>query len=386
MILTIVSYYLASKGQINHIPTYFAGALFLVLAITSWRDVVAPMPSAALVAALTVYLALTPLWNGGGLETTALRAGHALLLVAFVFGIPTVAARFDGFLDWLLTLLILSAVVSATYSIYFYHALDYNPLDEKDRLYGLGRLANPAVSGMSYSVALIPAAHRVLFRRGLERIVWGTAVAVLLYALWLTGTRSMWIGLGATMTVAALACGNATLRNRALMLPGTLILLAAGITLAFNVDREQFLRRADSFRPEIWTGVVDKALDGNWFFGNGINTSSATQFRDIVFDHAHSIYVGTFYYGGVVGLLLLLALLVITYRHLLTRPHSELRDLALMMLTFGAVTLALDGDQLLEKVDYPWLVFWLPVALALCVSTRNQLLEEPEGLDRGGVP
>jgi hypothetical protein len=31
-----------------------------------------------------------------------------------------------------------------------------------------------------------------------------------------------------------------------------------------------------------------------------------------------------------------------------------------------------DGDRLLEKVDYLWVVFWLPVALTLIVDQQRR--------------
>ena len=90
------------------------------------------------------------------------------------------------------------------------------------------------------------------------------------------------------------------------------------------------------------------------------------------FQHAHSIYVSTFFYGGVIGLLALLGFLGLCAGRSLRANSSEIQALATMMLLYGVTVLLFDGDRILTKVDYIWMVFWLPIAMVLVADQENR--------------
>lgn len=366
--LAIVTYYLAANGKINYFPTYLAGLAFVGLCFdrTLLRLLVSDRVAwAALV--LVIYLAATTLWTAPA--HTPLLLGYALLLLAFVFGIAIVHARFHWFLTGFITLLILSAVVSGIYSVYFFYALDYNPLDEKDRLYALGRLGSPVGGALSYGVALILATSRVATASALtERILWGGAAIFLLYTTGLTGTRSVWPGLLAAAIALVVMQHNRSLRGRVILasaiVAASVAVLATAIAFGYG---DELLRRSTSFRPEIWSATL-LLLAESWLFGAGITADSTLYWQGLVFEHPHSIYFSTLFYGGAVGLVLLLGLIVLSVMRLVKARGDAFAAGALALLAFGAVTLAVDGNRVLEKMDFVWLAFWLPIALA--ISTR----------------
>ena len=107
----------------------------------------------------------------------------------------------------------------------------------------------------------------------------------------------------------------------------------------------------------------------SWLIGYGDNASSTVDTAGYLFEHPHSIYLSTLFYGGIIGLGLLLALIAKSYVILFRAQAGEPRGIALACLTFGAVSLLFDGDYLLDKIDYVWLVLWLPVALTASLRT-----------------
>lgn len=391
LMLSVVTYFLAAKGQVNHFPTYLAG-----LAWVGWiatPGAVRPTtvePAGVLALILVIYLATTSLWSEtADLLEVGRSLGIAALLLAFLFGLPAADATFESFLDWLLRLLVLSATVSAAVSLYLYFELGFAPPSyEDDRLYGLGRLANPVVSALSYAVALIIAvASLMASRHSAARAGWLAASLILIVAIALGGTRSVWFGLLAAFLVGVAARG--TLRPALRVgVTATVLLIAGALLLGlWYLDPESAMfRRALSFRPVIWGGVLEQMDSWRWLVGAGIDAPSQIASQGHTFDHAHSIYVSTLFHGGLIGLGLLIALMVAVAVRL-WRSESSLGSVALPLFAFAAVVLAVDGDRLLEKMDFPWIVFWLPVALTLCIAWRERnLLENRQGPDGSGIP
>ena len=376
LILTVATYYLATKPQANAFPTYLSGLAFLPLCLYPARlSSIASNPVIRLGSALILYLVLTTVWSEtASIKTTSLYFGFALLLLAFVAGIVFCADTWPTFLNWIITIIILAAAVSALYSIYLFYALDYHPLDEKDRLYALGRIHNPAIGAFSYGIALVFATTRLVYRTRMdERIGWGIATLTLLYAVMMTDTRSAWVGLLAAAVSAIAFSGSLALRARLVSSAALVALAAIALFIGLHSDfRDEIMRRSTSFRPEIWSATLHKFSGAMWLVGDGANAPSFVNDGRFTFDHPHSIYVATLFYGGAIGMVLLLVVITAAYRALLRSRTGELRTMALAGLTFGAIGLLFDGDHLLDKIDYVWMVLWFPITLAACQSSSLQ--------------
>jgi ACR3 family arsenite efflux pump ArsB len=50
---------------------------------------------------------------------------------------------------------------------------------------------------------------------------------------------------------------------------------------------------------------------------------------------------------------------------------KEEKWLVFAMLSYCAIIFLFDGDQLVSKLDFVWLIFWLPVALAIYLEARE---------------
>ncbi len=378
LVLTVVTYYLAGNGKINNFPTYLAALAFLPFIIVR-PDCFSSFnkPILSLIIIFLLYLCTSVYWsnNTSGI-VLAKYAGYFFLLITYVLGIALMSSQFPSFLKWLLVISILSATISSIYSMFLYLALpDYQPLIEK-RLYSLGRLHNPVIASLSYGMAATLCANFLLIHIGRIRVLWAICLVILLLAIMLTETRSVWFGLIISLPVALLLQENLGSRRKITVLLsafGILVVLGSGTWAMGYWD--EILHRAYSYRPEIWLTTIQNTLATNLLFGNGIVTSSDLTFDGYYFQHPHSIYIATFFYGGVVGLGLLLLLIATCFWQVLKVRLSPLAILATSSLSYAAVVFFFDGNRLLTKVDFVWIAFWLPVALCLIATLRNGAID-----------
>jgi O-antigen ligase len=371
-LLTIAAFFLSENGRINTFPTYGVGLVLIVLLVLDkslLRHFGGRLPIA--IATLLAYFSLSPLWaDNGNLSLTLLYLGYAILIVAFLGSIVLLQLHYVEFVRFLVWLTVLAAVVSATYSIQLHYAYpEFQPLRE-DRLFALGRLHNPVVGGLSYGIAMVMTLHLAIQGRSSnDRFLALFCLLILLVAVVLTNTRSLWVGLSAAV-MYAIGVHLPTSRGLKILVAAMLLAVICGIVIG-SMGWDELLKRSTSFRPEIWQGLITRALDNNWLIGGGITADSSLAYGVFNFQHAHSVYVATFYYGGLFGLTLLAALLYVCFGSLIRSEQSDLQTLAALLLVYSVVVIFFDGDRFLTKVDYLWVVFWLPIAIVLIVDREN---------------
>lgn len=324
----------------------------------------------ALTALCLVYLSFSVAWSSSD-ERVIKSLAEALLVFTFCLSIPLSVARFHWFLNTLVVLVILAAMVNCGYSIYLHFALpDYQPFES--RMYSLGRLGNPVVGALSYGFATVLAAYMVLTeQRRIAQIAYIVAALIFLWAIVLTGTRGVYLALAAGVSAGVCLRYPGNLK---LQLLGVVFTLAALFLAAYLfLGPEQLFSRALSFRPEIWTEFIARTMAQNSWLGVGMTTDSSFQLPELLIKHPHSVFVATFYYGGVIGLLSYLAMIVKSMFALQQNKALNLRLLGTMLLVSGLTATMLDGDEIVTKVDYHWLLIWIPVAIAMARSPAQRL-------------
>ncbi len=378
LVLTVVTYYLAGNGKINNFPTYLAALAFLPFVIIR-PDCFSTFnkPILLLILIFLFYLCSSAYWSSGTSVTILAKyPGYFFLLITFILGIALMSSQFPSFLKWLLVIGILSATISSIYSMILHMTLpDYQPLIDK-RLYSLGRLHNPVIASLSYGMAVTLCANFLLMHVGRIRILWAACLALLLFAILLTETRSVWFGLMVSLPVALFLQENISIKRKMTILFAGygIMLLVMWSTWSMGYWEEMF-HRGTSYRPEIWLTTIQNTLGSHLFFGNGIVTSSELIISGYDFQHPHSIYISTFFYGGLIGLGLLVLLIATCFWQVLKVRLSPLAILAVSSLSYSAVVFLFDGDRLLTKVDFMWIAFWLPIALCLISTVKNGVIE-----------
>ena len=368
--LSVVLFFLLENGRANAFTTYIVAlALLVALFFPSVRVEILALPRSVVLAlvALLEYMALSAIWSEkGSIASLIQHQGYAALILFFVLGFGISARRYEQFLPGLAYLTVCAAGVSAAYSLYLHFTLpQYQPLPEP-RLYGLGRLSNPVISAASYGFSGLLAIWLLSIKPAYSyRFILLLFIFLLGLSIFLSGTRTVWLAL-AVGAGTAMALGSD--RNRILCF--FLVFGSVGLIGLLSIGWEGLVTRGLSFRPEIWSEFVSRTLTVNPFLGVGSGTKAHWVTPVLTFQHPHSVFVSVFYFGGLVGLGLLLLLLVITILWLASAEDSRERNLAIMLLSYGVIFGLFDGDNILNKIDYLWWLVWLPIGL--CLGLRYQ--------------
>ncbi len=371
VILTFVLFFLAENGRINSFATYFVAIFLLMLVVLDlrriktldWRWMILPV-------CLLGYLAASSLWSDPTAPVLK-YLGYAALLICFLVAFQACDKQYRLFLPTITNMIIAAAFASACWSIYLHVSLpEYQPLPEP-RLYGLGRLNNPVISATAYGFAAILAIHSILFDQDLTRRgLFAVSLVVFLAAIVLSGTRSIWLGLLISTALGLRFLFHGNLRLQFLSVVVLTVVLTGLVFTTYGTD--ELMRRALSFRPEIWAEFVTRTLNNGWITGSGIATATTFVLPELTIQHPHSLFVSTFFYGGLVGsLLFCLVLGQVAYAVRLSETSVE-GWLCGMLLSYGVVLAVFDGNHLLTKVDHIWLTIWFPCALAMALMNKKR--------------
>jgi hypothetical protein len=363
VIVTTAGYFLLENGSGNSFSTYLITLTLLPLSLLRKQTTFINLPLLSLIAACLTYLAASVLWSHSG-ESVLQHLGYALLIISFCASIPISIAYFPSFLSRLVSLTVMAAFVSSVYSIYLHFALpEYQPLPEQ-RMYAMGRLKNPVIGALSYGFAMTLAIY-MLFTECSRSVKGAYLGAMLIFttAIILSGSRGVYFALTASTSMAILLRYPS---NRKLQILGVIMtVLMFFAVAAIFLGPELLFKRALSFRPEIWSEFISRTVDSNTYIGLGMSANSGFLIPELFIQHPHSVFIATFYYGGIVGLSMYLCL-VLTSIFALNKPNStNVQLLAAMLLAYGMTATAFDGNEILTKVNYLWLLIWFPVGLAL---------------------
>lgn len=390
VVVSLAGFFLFPSGKINNFPTYLV-VLICLAHVCLWpRDLKLIVRSrvGGIGQALLAYLLLATLLSTSLDE--AVEAGkYALLISPFLFALQLCVHRLVGFASWLSRLVVLSGLISAL------HVLVGGEFWGVEVPWGRLRVAN--IAAIAYGLAGVFAFATFLSvfdnRKGddrgaeanspgstvVRRITagfWAGSTAVLFWAAARFAENYILFGVVTASLVVciAFAWSQRFTPRVTLWLPVIAVMLGVQMTVFSSV--------AETERAVIWHAVTDRVFEQGSILGAGLqdavhpvvgcdSTMLTGSFDDCRVDHPHSIYVSTLHHGGVPGLGLLVLLLLVSLSEILEAPASELRNVALVTLVFGATVLMFDGSSVVQKIDFVWLLFWLPVGLASGIESRG---------------
>lgn len=220
------------------------------------------------------------------------------------------------------------------------------------------QLHNPIESGAVYGMLVLVAVFHILKMKVLKhKWVYVALMAVLLLSVVLTQSRGP---IGA-LAIAALA-GAILSRDKKVL--GSAILLTIGFLIL--VTSGNFGGRVFagwSHRLELAKKTIDRA-EGSLIFGKGISTDTLFTLKNgKTLADGHNAYLGTLLYGGLVGLLLLLALIAVAVGQSL-RYFFQTRNVTYFaLLLFALIAITTGEDKLTTHPDSIWMFLWFPLAL-----------------------
>lgn len=283
------------------------------------------------------------------------------LVLIFVLGMGACMRIAERRLIQLLVLSVWGAVAAILYTICRDWA-DMLELAEAYRLTGYGALYNPLRTGHLLGVFSIIALWACWKKPAGVGPAWSyrIAAALCLCGVLLTGSRAPTAALTCTGLLLILLLSEGKRRWQLL----SILVAAAAVT--FLVFGDRLLLRGLSYRPEIWTAVIEASRMHFWL-GAGLSAELSTMIEtgDIYTD-PHNVLLAALYHGGMVGLSLFLLLfgtaLAGQWRE---RRRSPLMLLALALQMYGLLTLQFDGGSLIGRPTDFWFLYWLPMVIFL---------------------
>jgi len=213
-----------------------------------------------------------------------------------------------------------------------------------------------------------------------SRWTWLGSVTVLTVAVLLTRSRTV----AAALFVCLLASVALYLgRRTAALLALALVASGALMSVAMDGMLTGFVLRSDAGRDVIYRTLVQR-LGNDRFFGAGIAADDDVVFepgsedfpKGFTLHHPHSAFVATLYFGGVVGLWLLMSVVGVGgHRAVEIGRLTGNWDPALLLL-FGVTCLLTDGHRLVSHPHLSsWLLLWIPVGL---IASYRGKLDQPD--------
>ncbi len=132
-------------------------------------------------------------------------------------------------------------------------------------------------------------------------------------------------------------------------------------------------RFGSGFRDLIWQEVFSRSVSEHLLLGLGLEKDGRIIIPDVdVFNHAHNVWLDTFYRTGLIGLLL--ALVHVFYVLHKFKPSANLTPLYLWLM-FGLIASMFDYRGFFWEIDFKWFLFWIPIGLisAMQIQENNAL-------------
>lgn len=371
LVFVLASMFVLTSQSGSSFATYLLG-FYVIYGVRGWSPLLASRLFWAVVA-LLAYLVTTSFWSASwGSREVLSEVVRALLVLTFVIAVAE-CLSVDWFGPRMTRVLGLFGGAAALVAIVMFY-LEPPP---DDRLAGLGQLDTHIEAALVFAVAGVCAMASM--RRGDHALGLHLAsFVVLIYAVVLSDSRtamvSLWLGAYAYLLSRLVRSAR---RYMAGMFIG-LLTMAVIAMLAYwwipGVDGLLF-PRGDSFRLGTWRELLSRIWSGGPWFGLGILTPGSVVIDGYTIMHPHNIYVAVLHQGGLVGLVLLAAVVLSTVWSLLIHYERLEAKLALAIFAVGLSGFLLDGVTLVDKIGWTWFIFWLPVAIALGLSNRVNLAD-----------
>ena len=374
MVAALASVYVLGSQSASSFATYIL-AFYILASARHWRGLFLDWGFLGVVA-LLVYLPLTSLWSDPWDSRGALgQAIRAVLVFAFVVSLAE-CLQVDWFRQRMTWVLCAFAAIAACAAMWVYFATP--PAD--GRLNGLGQLDTHVAAGMVFAAAAV-CGSAWLLDGAASRPKLGVAcalagVAALGIAVVLTGSRNA-MACGVLGLAALFIAHRANGARRYVFALGALaVSLGAALIAAYlfvpGAD-SLVLPRGDSLRLGIWSYYLGRIADDGLAFGLGILTDDLTEVAGLTVLHPHNLFLAVAWQGGLVGLCLLLVVVGSTFATLLRRFSEPEAKLALALWALALPGYLVDGHELIDKIGWTWLLFWLPVAIGIGLRAGSAL-------------
>ncbi len=379
LLIFLAGFYFFPKSK-PHNTAYYALVLLPFLVTLQRKEVSVFWRSSIfrLTIVFLTYLTFTTAW---GDQTTTDDWIKYLKRLIYMLGFACMIMTYYNarYLNRLCLIISSTAVVMAAISMFLYDSSLYSG---PDRLKNFGILEHEILAASTYGFAAMMLIYGCQLK--LSNIIWiklfGMTVLIL-DILW-TQSRGPLLAIISSICIAELLRD----RHRKLIIFLVMTTILTMLLMIYDViQTPQFISRngGDSYRFEIWSQIWQRVLESP-FYGLGLSTNETILLPACgCIPHPHNIYLATMFYGGLAGLVLLLAILINCFKSAYTQYQSDGQVKFLAFLMFGIICGFSDGNKLLDHPRPMWLFFWLPILLIAArqlysqrQSDKSQLTEQ----------
>ena len=313
------------------------------------------------------YITVSVQWSGTG---EPLFSMHSLYIFCLLLSAGLMGLKVQGRIEKVTCIAAVFGSFAAALSLVYYFYMNSG-----GRLPGYGALYNPLLT-----------AHVFGFFCAYWLVRWwecsegfatfpALAVSVLWVALVFTGSRTPLVALGACLIWLALM----SWKRRFVLI----VVLAAGALLIAQAffKLEGLVSRGMSYRPAIWAEALRQIKDRLWF-GHGYSHPQiflVEGISDFCCADPHNIELAVLFVGGIVGLLLWLAIYAVAFRYAWRNRASPAVLIASTLLVFGFVSGLTEGNSFFSRPKEHWFLIWIPFALLIAAWFERDYLLDNEG-------
>lgn len=307
-----------------------------------------------LAAILVIYMALSSSWTVGEPIRPLWKALSYTVYLWFYFSVLMFLFGGDNRDYWVSnmgkSLLFFGAVIGGIGALYFYttHAFP------SERLQPLISGENLIVTAQVLGFSILMGFNHYL-RHGPR---WYWLVFILIATLCFLLAQSRGVILGFSL---ALAVWGVLSRN--IKVAFAFFFLAIILSSAYFWGYLDRIFNANSARYEIYQLTLE-AIQGNEWFGMGLMTNTNEALKG--YGYPHSIFMTTYYFGGVIGVLLLFSLILAALWRSLGQVCKRGECLGFLLLIYSLGIYIFDGGLLVGHFSGEWLLFWFPVIFIAC--------------------
>jgi O-antigen ligase len=312
-----------------------------------------------------VYATLSSLW--APVSKPNFFIIQLLVLTIWLIGISWFASRRN--IDWMRIqeyLLLSGALIGVIDILIFYGSY---PLSF--RLEGAFVVKNPNEIGALFGILTLLAFCQWLRVVAIRQSVhYGILIMILIAPLLLSQSRGACVAL-------VMSCLIAVIYNRPSMYKLIFLIIstlsALGVfyyIVAIELAAERF---AFGFRDDIWQEVFSRSLNEHLWLGLGMEKFEKIVVPNAgVFDHAHNVWLDTFYHTGLIGLVLAVVHVVAVLKKYKSTPS---RIPLYLWLLFSLIVSMFDYRTFFWQIDFKWFLFWIPVGLISAIHIQEARME-----------
>lgn len=360
----------------THINLFYALILAPYMLMLPWNISKLPLRSSIFQTTLILvgYMMITLIWSDKGTTRDYLGLGNnCITLLTFIALTCELTLSIKGFQRFLITLICCIAAL-APYLLLFdpHYVIPVFPKRFADLLV----LRNEVQIGNVYGMAALLVYFSMIQREKLGRALLSVLILVAILPVFiLTQSRGPMVGLYITFLLGGLFSRD----SRLLFALCCITLLIAVLINSHEVFfHDLIFTRWDSHRIEIFQ-ITFSLIKKKMFFGYGLLKDSSLHLASGEFiKHPHNLYLATWLYGGIAGLVLLLISMVCAFRQAIIVFIKEKDYTYVALLMYASICVFTGNDMVIDHPVPLFLFYWMPMALLAAYEVKKKGYYAPD--------